>query len=1347
MSQLDQRKPLSEFDHFFQEGLFDVFKKKEKPPIPQPQTLRDIADVFKAKGYPTEGIEQLAAAYEDPEFVKGAEKTGHHVFQYEPWNKYLEENYKDVPDAIDDLRSLYIFPEKSLVSFINEEMSIRDIDKSTFDPSNHNEYDEQARVVCLAAATEQSDDTGIGYSLATGKIYHAYCWSDEDSDFLAEFSDFVKAVKAFAKSDAANDQSDNSYKEHHVNSIENTTDQIYTESRKGFSRAALSTRRAINRQFYRPLYMILLSEEDVIAKMIRKSTKSDWSHCALSLDVGMNHIYSFNIAHSKNSAYKLKALGGFSRESLFDPGCAGLRTRIYAVYVPESAFLRVQSQIGKWCENPKDTKYDYLAILKRIFVDDIKRGKSNDKKVCSSFVNDIMALAGRSVSKKVLPSPQDMDDMAKVTPSECYMVYDGAVRDYEPEKILKKLEGFTDSEISKPWVEYAIVQEQTAYGWNAYDQGTYPVEMPDNPTIDQKLILEIVHHNIDSLIDITEVFIVPYCKKHGLEKKATETALKLMSNGETDIDDWMNDLDHPSLGWGWVYPAVRGTVDSDTSATVVIDSTCEYMVSSSNNNVDRPSGYVQFVIKFNLAPDGRLTAEMISPEKSASVNCGKYNLEEIRGYLTEKEDNTNFEKLLKKRIRDMIPTEIVNFISNLAKEQQRTRKTTTCYKFKENVFPRVKSEYVDINEIWFVGDVIGFAASEIISDINYHKKEKLDASKIDEYVHNIKSIILATVGSMGDVYLSYKIQNGNIVVTWNGQHIANSWQEFLNMIEPKPDDRAETESTKVKKPKFSRFVQEEDQLSDEITVGDLSLDDLDDDNSETDQSDEASTEDSEDSDNSESPDDVPEYLKGRLSDDDLKAIESSETEDMDPNSVKLGTFGSDNSPEQNEYDPKDVDTLMKLMASEADAMAEYLDAAKETNTDVLRRLYADIGNEERFHMEQLLYAKCQLTGEKYEPKDPEVKSEYEELLAMGMDEETAMQTAVDRLHIRGSIETDVQDAAEIAGNISDDIATLEQAFAFFNAELARMESADSPEEANKAYATFVECCYINEAVHLKNSDDRGINITRNPVRLLLDALAFIMKQLIKLVRKIKEFASMVRNRKNDVRDFIKRYGWERIFDPGIKMYFDPTTNNGTIQVPQVLYQWAALAIETIELAAKNVGLANAVPPAYHEFCAKYRAASLSPSGDLSRAIGILNQVHLTPTKVLIPREKDEQEMFVSYLLGYQDMKAPNGQSRNIVNEYQNAVETWEKINKIAENVLNFMYEHENDANFTKFRNPSAYNKSVEAFQTIGKTFSSFSTAITADINTIIKLNKTVYDEMKRMDDEFIQQNRQNNPGT
>lgn len=225
-------------------------------------------------------------------------------------------------------------------------------------------------------------------------------------------------------------------------------------------------------------------------------------------------------------------------------------------------------------------------------------------------------------------------------------------------------------------------------------------------------------------------------------------------------------------------------------------------------------------------------------------------------------------------------------------------------------------------------------------------------------------------------------------------------------------------------------------------------------------------------------DEVPSYLKDRMSEEDLEDFEQPD-ENISARDVDLGQFGKDQSDVQNDFDPKEVTILMKLMASEADAMNEYMDGAKETNVDVLRRLYADIANEERFHMEQLLFAKCELTGEQYQPKDPEVKSEYEELLKMGMDEETAMQTAVDKCHIRGSISEDDEDERM---EIQADVETMEMTINMFNQlydNVYTVMESGTPKEVDHAFEIFVEATYDATAA---SSAKSALSETKSLVR-------------------------------------------------------------------------------------------------------------------------------------------------------------------------------------------------------------------------------------------------------------------------
>ena len=76
----------------------------------------------------------------------------------------------------------------------------------------------------------------------------------------------------------------------------------------------------------------------------------------------------------------------------------------------------------------------------------------------------------------------------------------------------------------------------------------------------------------------------------------------------------------------------------------------------------------------------------------------------------------------------------------------------------------------------------------------------------------------------------------------------------------------------------------------------------------------------------------------------------------------------------------ELDTLNKLIADEQEAIKGYFEAAKNTNNEFLVKLYSDIGDEERFHTEQLLQAKAQLTNETYPTSDKEVTDEENELI-------------------------------------------------------------------------------------------------------------------------------------------------------------------------------------------------------------------------------------------------------------------------------------------------------------------------------------------------------------------------------
>lgn len=544
--------------------------------------------------------------------------------------------------------------------------------------------------------------------------------------------------------------------------------------------------------------------------------------------------------------------------------------------------------------------------------------------------------------------------------------------------------------------------------------------------------------------------------------------------------------------------------------------------------------------------------------------------------------------------------------------------------------------------------------------------------------------------------------------------------------------------------RFGNMFQEaEEALSDteDITIGDLKLDD---DTSEED-----------------GPG-LPGYIEDRMSDDDLKAfnsddddfkipeegdfesfkvsdekldaargpIEPQPDENLNVNDVDLGMFGTDTSDVQNEYDPKDVETLMKLMASEADAMAEYLEAAKVTNTDVLRRLYADIANEERFHMEQLLFAKSEITGEKYEPKDPEVKAEYEELLNMGMDEETAMQTAVDRCHIRGSIAEDDEDERI---EIQEDITQMESVLKMFDiaydhTSMILESGSATPEDVDKAYDIFVEAVYNVAPESEKSALSMGNK--RGPIQLLRDALRFLVKALMTILRKFVEFCKRIKNRSREIKRYVKQYGLDAIFDKKVRMYFVNLQNPQAQYIDNDVWFLLGLAIDTTNACAMTLGRNtmqyNNVP----------RNPKLDIQGNIMRGAELLSTVQLVRSPMAVPKDKAEQEKIAAAFFGYtmdtvynRDGSTTNvkyygedGKSTNTLNTMRTICDMWAKFMQNVLTLTDSLTTMETDKTSIYYRNHKKYDEAVKGLEAVVKACKAMIAALQNDISVIIKLD-------------------------
>lgn len=475
------------------------------------------------------------------------------------------------------------------------------------------------------------------------------------------------------------------------------------------------------------------------------------------------------------------------------------------------------------------------------------------------------------------------------------------------------------------------------------------------------------------------------------------------------------------------------------------------------------------------------------------------------------------------------------------------------------------------------------------------------------------------------------------------------------------------------------------------------------------------------------------FQEAKDSDEDEKEEEIDENLDessediVDDDSEEQTTFGSDTSDVQNEYNPKDVEALNNLIAAENDAMNDYFEAGKNTNDDVLTRLYADIGAEERFHAEQLLYAKSVLTGEKYEPRDPEVKKEYEELLEMGMDEETAMTTAVDRLNIMKDSDDDI-DMEDI-----EDALSITEAMLYMNSEqletmlmICESDKYDIDEFCDDIQ-TFTESYYIEGAVNVAdNKQVKEFKAKQDPLFFIARAFKNLFKFVIQIVKSIKQSMRALTVKRRNIADFIQKNGIKGLFAKGVSLYFFDIKNPSSID--EAPLQYCDLLYRLTTVIAKEVN---------------YNMEPIN-SGNIQRiqfknieqGLNIIKGITLTKTKIIVNDENEDQ--IAKIFFGYTKEKAGvvkekensfevQHKSINIYNAYETISNFLEYCSKGSTKFVEYMEKLDSDVNSVK------YNQVLESMKVVNKGYDIFLKALTHDMKVVMNMFNQMANETQAKD--------------
>lgn len=433
--------------------------------------------------------------------------------------------------------------------------------------------------------------------------------------------------------------------------------------------------------------------------------------------------------------------------------------------------------------------------------------------------------------------------------------------------------------------------------------------------------------------------------------------------------------------------------------------------------------------------------------------------------------------------------------------------------------------------------------------------------------------------------------------------------------------------------------------------------------------------------------------------------------------IEITSFGTDTSDVQNEFDPKDIEILNKLVAAESDAINDYFDAAKDCHDETLRRLFGDIGHEERFHLEQLLYSKSTLTGERYEPRDPEVKKEYEELVAMGMDEDTAANTAIDKTYTAGRDEMDMSDDIEIEQEVAN---IYEQMLRDNIINDMIMEAVDS-NTVTESMGVFLETCIYQEEMMNSAYASKEMKSLPNPISLLLTGFKKFINLLIQLSHSLKESYTKNKMKRKAMMEWIKANGISGLFKSGISLYFyNPKISKIDITDPckyvDMLYRMTVMIGEQcgIKVTTKHKTIKDAIH-----------------FNSIEQGMGILKRAMFTKTKVVVT--DTNKDILARDFFGYSDTKinvnVKHGDEAPVIHDSDNAynsldilINVTKQYADISAEVLEQLQKLEGNPSSVFYKNRNLYNESVKNMKVVVNYFNKFITAIGHDMNTIIKLD-------------------------
>lgn len=173
------------------------------------------------------------------------------------------------------------------------------------------------------------------------------------------------------------------------------------------------------------IYVVLTYSGTWLSKVIKEFTKDEFSHVSISLDIGLEQMYSFGRLHPYNMF-----MAGFVQEKIQEGTFKrfyNTRTKVYELAVTEEQYNKVAENIELIKREKEKYKFNIVGLFAVGFH---KKIGSKNSFYCAEFVKYVMEKAGIKTNLPEIVRPENFKQIEGLQE-----IYGGYLRNYQKEHV------------------------------------------------------------------------------------------------------------------------------------------------------------------------------------------------------------------------------------------------------------------------------------------------------------------------------------------------------------------------------------------------------------------------------------------------------------------------------------------------------------------------------------------------------------------------------------------------------------------------------------------------------------------------------------------------------------------------------------------------------------------------------------------------------------------------------------------------------------------------------------------------------------------------------------------------